>query len=70
MFCILKDLRKGVTQTLLLMQGEIKLKLIVCSDILSGSYRGSAAFSSVMLQSTVHTMAEFTAGYPSIMAHY
>jgi hypothetical protein len=69
-FFILKDLKNGVIQTLLLLQNEIKLKLIVYSDIiLSGSYRGSSALGSVTLQSASHTMAEFPASFQSIIAH-
>lgn len=58
-FFILKYLKNGVTQTLLLIQDEIKLKFVVYSDIiLSGSYRGSSALGSATLQSVAHTMAE------------
>jgi hypothetical protein len=69
-FFILKDLKNGVTQSLLLIQDEIKLIVIVYSDIvLFGSYKGSAALGCVTLQSAVHTVAEFPANYQTIMAH-
>jgi len=69
-FFILNNLKNGVTQTLLLIQDEIKLKLIVYSDIiLSGNYKGSSALGSVTIKSAAHTMAEFPASYWSIMTH-